>query len=187
MDRVGRSAGWRGPAVVIAVTMLVAGCALPWKDPAPPVAAETAISTPSPSPTMPAAARTTSNAGAIAFVRYWFSVYNHATWTLTSAELTPISDSSCVFCNRAKQTVESLRAGDRRVEGGRLTVANVKLIRGGTSGMRLDCAYDQEASSILDEGGTKLSTEKAKKSAKMLVAVTWTGKQWTMLDVVILS
>jgi len=190
-----RAAGMRTAGVrtagAIGAALLLAGCSLlgGGKEATPSVSAETVTpaATASPSPTMPAAARATSNAGAEAFVSHWFRAYSHATWERTSAELTPISDPTCVFCNNAKKTIEGLKANDRRVEGGLTTISNFKRAQGAAGTMRLDCSYDQAASSILDAAGSKLSTSKATKSGKMLVALKWTGKQWTVLEIVILT
>jgi hypothetical protein len=192
MNRTGRSAAGRGAvaqaAVVAACGMLLAGCSTVGQG-SPSASAETlSPSSAKPSgPAMPAAAKATTNAGAEAFVRHWFATYNHALSNLNADELAPISDQTCVFCNRAKQTIEDLAAKSRTVSGGGTTISNVKLIRGGAGGMRLDCAYDQSASSILDGTGATITSSPAKKSGKMLLAIKWTGSQWTMLDVAVLS
>lgn len=192
MSRVTRSRA-RHAAVVRAVAvavcgLLLTGCSLLGKDSGT-VAAETvtpAPTTPS-GPALPAAAKATTNDGAIAFTKHWFATYNHAIANLNSAEIDTVSDKACVFCQRAKQTIETLKSQSRTVSGGETTITNVKLIRGDKNGMRLDCAYDQKASSILDGTGAKVTSAKAKKSGKMLIAVKWTGTQWTMLDVAVLS
>jgi len=143
--------------------------------------------TPSPSPTLPAAAGKPTRTSAAAFTKHWFAAYNHATWSLTSAELKPLSDPKCVFCNRAMKTVDSLKAANHRVEGGRITFASVRATSGTPEkGMRVETLYDQVAATVLDANGAKVSTSPAAKGAKMLVAVRWTGKQWVVLDVVLL-
>ena len=136
---------------------------------------------------MPAAAEATTNAGAQAFVTFWFSTYNHAQSKLNSEELTAVSDKSCVFCNRAKQLIQDLKGNSRTVSGGEITISNYKLIRGNKDGMRLDVVYDQKAGSVLDGTGAKIASAKAKKSGKMLIALKWTGTRWTMLDVAVMS
>jgi hypothetical protein len=184
----------RRSAVVAVCGLLLVGCSTPAANNTGPDtghAADTiSMSTAPPSgPALPAAAKATTNAGAEAFVNHWFASYNHALANLNSDELTPISDPACVFCQRAKSTIENLKTNHRTVSGGETTIANVKLIRGnsGPAGMRLDCTYDQKASSILDGTGAKITNGAAKKTGHMLVAIKWTGKQWTMLDIAVLD
>lgn len=192
MNRTGRSGARRGAVVraglVATCGVLLAGCSVLGPGPTSASAETLSPSGTRPSgPAIPAAAKATTNAGAEAFVKYWFTTYNHALLNLNADELTPISDQACVFCNRAKQTIEDLTANGRTVSGGETTISNVKLIRGGPDGMRLDCAYDQTASSILDGTGAKITSAPAKKSGKLLVAIKWTGSQWTALDIAVLS
>lgn len=192
MNRIGRSATRWGAVVQAAAVagygVLLAGCSPLGQDQPSASTGTPASSTTSPSgPSMPAAAKATTNTGAQAFVKHWFTTYNHALVNINSDELAPISDKACTFCNRAKDTIEDLKANSRSVSGGETTISNVKRIRGDTNGMRLDCTYDQKASSIMDGTGAKITSAKAKKSGKMLVAIKWTGSQWTMLDVAVLS
>jgi hypothetical protein len=158
----------------------------------PSVAADTptpsASTKPSPSPTVPPNAKAATRDSAVRFVYYWFAAYNHATWELTSAELTPISDPPCVFCNRAKQTIDQLKTDGRRAEGGRVTLTAARAVVGTPEkGLRVNVTYNQAASSILDSSGATLSTKPAVTAGQLAVALKWNGKAWVAQEIVIFS
>jgi hypothetical protein len=195
MTRSGRSVARRRTALLAVggllwTLMLTACSAIPGLDKTPSVSAEAVTPTPtvkpSPSPVLPAGAKKDTNSGGIAFAKHWFAAYNHATWSLTSAELKPISDPACVFCTRAETTVDQLKAAGHTAEGGRVTVTNAKVAVGTPKkGLRVNIVYDQAASTIRDSNGAVVTTKPAVKAGQLAVAAKWTGKQWVVLEVVI--
>jgi Family of unknown function (DUF6318) len=110
---------------VIGVVLLLglAGCGGdPKTDPSPapstPVTSP-ASTTPSP-PAMPDAARANTRAGAIAFVRHYIDVFNHAQLTGSTDELSALSSPRCQDCQAAIQGLDQVYGAGGHIEGGAL-------------------------------------------------------------------
>jgi hypothetical protein len=196
MTRWGRSLARRHASVTTAglLTMVaLSGCsAIQGLNKTPSVSAEAVSPSPTiktaPTPALPAPAKQGTKSGGVAFTYYWFAIYNHATVALTSAELKPISDPTCVFCNRAQTTIDKLKADGHTAEGGKVTITAAKAVVGTPEkGLRINVTYDQAASTVKDSNGVAISTKPAVKAGQLAVAAKWNGKQWVALEVVIFS
>ena len=108
---------WWGAAALLVV---LAGCGGdPKADPSP-TPSETPVSTtPSPpAPTMPAAAAENSKAGAIAFVRYYIELINHAQATGDVEPLAAAESPECRSCASARDVVTRIYTSNGHLEGG---------------------------------------------------------------------
>ncbi len=121
-----------GRAVVLAVALALALGACSADNPAPkPLASSTptasptatASATPSGPPPLPAAARGTSRAAAVAFVRHWIDTLNYSAATLDTRALAAMSSTDCESCQSVIQNLGKLRRS-----GGSMTGFNWRLI-----------------------------------------------------------
>jgi len=106
-----------------ALVLALAGCggdpnADPTTRPSGPVTTP-ASTTPSP-PAMPEAAKADTSAGAIAFVRYYVSVFNHAQATGSTDNLKALSSARCVDCEAAINGLSDIYGAGGQIIGGSL-------------------------------------------------------------------
>jgi hypothetical protein len=107
----------------VALLLALAGCGGdPKPDPSPsastPVTSP-ASTTPAP-PVMPEEAKADTKAGAIAFVRYYISVFNHAQSTGATSELAALSSSDCADCQVAIDGLRGIYSAGGSLVGGDL-------------------------------------------------------------------
>jgi hypothetical protein len=142
----------------------------------------------SPSPAVPALAQQPTRAGAQAFARYFFEVYNYAFWTADPAPLKAISDSQCVYCKSNIDVVESVRAQQARVEGGRIEVTTAVAAPGDpTDRLVVNLLLHQEAGRTLSATGALLEDLPEIRAGRVDVAVRWTGDHWLMRNAHVLK
>jgi hypothetical protein len=112
---------------LLAVTAC-SGDAEPSPPPSPTPTVTTAVPTPSSSPTapvMPEAAREHTEAGAKAFVEYFWEVVDYAGTTLDSSALRKLAADDCVGCQGAVDFVDQMRAGGATFVGATTHVTNL--------------------------------------------------------------
>jgi hypothetical protein len=101
-------------------------------NPAPPPLVSTSTSpTPSPSPataapTLPAEAQGTSKAAAKAFVRHWIDVLNYAAKSGDTRTLCDLSDSRCIACAGAIDSIEEVYSAGGSMGGTGWSVLELK-------------------------------------------------------------
>jgi hypothetical protein len=105
----------------VALSFVVAGCGGdPKVDPSPtpssPVASPVST-TPAP-PVMPAEAKTDTKAGAIAFVKYYIELINHAQATGDVEPLRPVEGSGCESCQKVRRSIAQIYASGGSIKGG---------------------------------------------------------------------
>jgi hypothetical protein len=105
-----------------ALMLLLAGCGGdPKADPPPSTSPTPSVSsTPSP-PALPEAAKANTKAGAIAFVAYFVSVFNHAQMTGETGELSVLSSDNCRDCQAAIRGLNRIYGAGGHIDGGSLT------------------------------------------------------------------
>jgi hypothetical protein len=86
--------------------------------PTPSSPVTTPVSTTPAPPVMPDAAKANTKAGAIAFVRYYVELINHAQATGETDGTTRVEDRSCNSCTRVRRTVEDIYTSGGRIDGG---------------------------------------------------------------------
>lgn len=104
----------------LAALVVLSGCGGDPKATPSPSPSTSAVST-SPSPTapvMPAAAAENTKAGAIAFVRYYIELINHAQATGDVESLRLVESPDCRSCQRASKAVADIYMAGGHLEGG---------------------------------------------------------------------
>lgn len=136
------------------------------------------------SPNTPAGKKT--RAGAEAFTRYFWNIYNYGYATNNSAPLAGISSESCSFCNGAVQEINKAHAEELRQLGGHIDPQAILAAPGKiTSSIVVNCVVNQDASQVLDRTDSVVSTSKALSSVNADVKVEWMGNAWRMRAVTI--
>lgn len=142
------------------LTVLVTGCSQTPKQ-EPKAAAPTRSATPSPTlpplgPTdfpVPAEARQKTEAGVLAFTRYYIELVNHL---LISRDSTPLRDLSrnCEDCNSMVRGLDKAKAAGLTYEGGKMTITWLSnaVLRGDTA----EAAFllEQQAATVRDANGS---------------------------------
>lgn len=115
-----------GRAVALAMALALALGACSADNPAPkPLASSTPTvsptastsATPSGPPPLPAAARGTSKAAAVAFVRHWIDTLNYSAATLDDASLARLNDRACEPCGVFIDRIRQVRRGGGHIDG----------------------------------------------------------------------
>lgn len=78
-----------------------------------------------PVPVLPEAAKTETKAGLEAFTRYWFQLVNYGYETGDTAQLSAITGSGCVVCERVKQVQTEWHESGRWLVGGKISTPAV--------------------------------------------------------------
>lgn len=193
--RGGRGAGRAAAAaaVGVALVLVTAGCESdPPPTPTPTPKATSAspppspsASTPSPSPTdnpIPTAARENSEAGAKAFVEYFFTQFN-ASWTEPRPGLVEaISDPECRFCKKAEDTAGYLEKEGQRYRTDPARLLSSEIFGGAPDGEQFVAVdVEQQRSEILDSSGKAIHTD-PKREESFYVTLRWRADRWTMLE-----
>jgi hypothetical protein len=108
--------------VGVALLLALAGCGGdPKADPSPSQSVTTpASTTPSP-PVMPEAAKANTKAGAVAFVKYYIELINHAQATGDTQPLKDVEDPGCTSCTRARGALDKIYEAGGSISGGALS------------------------------------------------------------------
>jgi hypothetical protein len=109
--------------VVVAVLLMLTGCggdpkAVPSPSPSSP--ATSPVSTTPSAPVMPEEAKADSKAGAIAFVKYYVELINHAQATGDVQALADVESEKCRSCISAQKTLQEIYGVGGHIEGGAL-------------------------------------------------------------------
>ena len=154
---------------LLAAAGLVAGCTSepePGPSTSKPLVTTPAPSSPTPTPTtsspspsatgMPAAAKVKSEAGAIAFVKYFFDQVNLA-WTTPEPDLLrSLSNPDCISCASLTTT-----ASDH---------------------VQVTFVLDQKLSNVVDKNGAVVLTDQPK-VVERRVELEWVNSQWRVWDI----
>lgn len=151
-------------------------------------ASPSASVTPSPTvtesgPAIPAAAREQTEAGAEAFVRFFFDELNTA-WTEPQAGLIEsLSDPTCEFCTNTEATATRLVADRHRYSTKPVEVTAVDQFVGAPTGQQyVAVTLVQRRSDVVDADGAVVRTD-VRKVLDRYVAVVWAGDGWRLLGV----
>lgn len=191
----------RGPWVVLGVVaaVVLGGCtdgADPAPTPTPSVTSASPSATLSPSasasaspsatasgPTIPAAARAQTPAGAEAFVRFFFDQVNLA-WTKPEpGAIAAVSSTDCKFCATTESLASYLGENGQHYTEKPVTVEDVGAISGAPAGQQyLVATLIQNASTVVDAQG-KVTKRDARKRLPRNVALKWINGEWRMFAV----
>jgi hypothetical protein len=137
---------------------------------------------------MPDEAREQTEAGAIAFTRYYLELYNHATANLDSSHLRELSQ-GCETCDNLAQGIEDTAAEGLRYDGGQVRVDWISnaALRGATA--ELAFSITEAPLSIVTSDGMVVPGRQYEESASpncgAIVAWSATKSSWlfSQLDV----
>lgn len=189
-----RAVRWSVVAGMLAAGVL-AGCNSSPDDPvtptpSPSVSSSSASPSASPSPSVtasgpqiPAAAREKTDAGAEAFVKYFFERYNTA-WTAPAPGLIlELSDPACEFCTRAEKTAVTLEGRGDRYDRAPVSVRSVEQFVGAKDPQKfLFVELVQNRANVVSESGEVVHTDK-RAELRSNVVLVWRDKRWFLLGV----
>lgn len=143
----------------------------------------TRSSTPEPPP-LPAAATKPTRAGAAAFLRYFFAVYNYSFASLDSSAIERISADSCKFCQGVRKDVQSARRQGLRFEGAEISVVAAVAAPGeARKGLVVNGSIDQRVGRSVDRSGAVRRQLPAANGVRVDAGVRWTDKGWIVFAV----
>lgn len=182
---------------VLPIVVVLVGLGACSNDSAPPRQTSTVTVTPtvtstspsaSPTPSLPAAAQQPTRAGAEAFARYFFEIYNYAFCNADPAPLQAISAAECVYCKSTLDRVRSMREEQARAEGGLITVTTAVAAPGEPGdGLIVNLVLDQETGRTLSPAGEVVGTTPAVKNGRVDIGVRWESGRWILLDAHVLK
>ena len=178
-------------AVLSAAALLVvlAGCggdpkADPSPTPTPSAPVTSPVSTTPSAPVMPEEANADTKAGAIAFVKYYIELINHAQATGDVVALEAVEDPACKSCQSARSGVASHYQAGGSVDGGEWRVHSASAVQNGAiSGWVVDAnvAYGRQ---IVHFGSGK--PDKVNEAGRMILSIQversndqWQVHEWT--------
>ena len=178
-------------ALLLAATLTLAACSddEPREpEPSPTSTGTTAAPTPSPSaeptePVLPEAAKEPTEAGARAFITYYWDLINYAQVTGDVKALEKASGPNCAGCNAGITGIRERYAGGSRVVGGEHTVEiqSVTLL---TSSSRTTRAFRAEMTArhgeqtVVDSDGSQ--DERGAGQDQFTVYILWVGARWRL-------
>jgi hypothetical protein len=151
----------------------------------PPPTTTSAAPSPSevPTPTLPAAAKA-DKAGAEAFVRYFWDVFNYTYASGDTKLLRSISDKNCKFCQSVADDVDLLTSNGDRTEGSRASLRTVIAPPADPrEGFLVYTVIAQSGGRIITADGSVRSTSPAEPEQRSDVRVQWIDGAWRMIGV----
>nr|WP_255396031.1 DUF6318 family protein [Kineosporia sp. R_H_3] len=137
-----------------------------------------------PSPTLPPGAAKRSDEGALAFLAYFFDVYNYSFEALDEDAVVQLGATECAFCKSARSTVMEIRSKGAHVEGGRVSIENAIVQPGGDPerGIVVNSLLAQEAGRTVGADGIPTSTSTAS-SRRLDALLRWKEGRWVLVGV----
>ena len=137
----------------------------------------------SPSYSVPPEARVQTEAGAVAFVTFYFEQVNKAWMTPDATLLPPLTDPTCTVCEGLQDVASGLVTNGHRYDGPPSSVRDVRVTPGAPTGeMFLDFTMGQNAARTIDGNGNTVKTH-VEKSTPRKAAVRWEGDRWVLVAV----
>jgi Family of unknown function (DUF6318) len=146
---------------------------------------------PSPTPTppvLPEAAKQRTQAGAEAFLKYFFEVYNYSYATLDVGLLQSICLSTSKFCDSVTSNVTNYLSNNQRVVGGKIDVTLVHA--GPISKVQVslvDSLINQAPAQTVAADGSRSQFTKSIKGALVKAALKWVDSAWIATGVEVQS
>lgn len=135
-------------------------------------------------PPLPAAAGAHTREGGAAFVRYWFTLLNHAQGTGDTAPLREAAGPGCRECDQVVQVIDTAYGDGGAMRGGVYVVRNVA-----TNGLfTLDspiyeATVDRSPRATLDRTGVERESLAGLTVANCMVSLDWTSDRWRVVGV----
>jgi hypothetical protein len=139
-------------------------------------------------PPLPAAAAEPTRAGAEAFLRYFFEVYNYSYDSLDSRQMQRISLSGCKYCAAVVRDVRSAVADGLRYRDGLVSVTAVVAAPGDVKkGLIVSSTLVQTGGTVLTTDGQVWETSAPVPLVRVDALVIWSGSAWQMRGVDVLE
>ena len=176
-------------AAATAVLLLLAGCSADGASPRDPASTwsptgkfETPSAAPAPvQPELPAAAKEASEAGARAFIEYYWDLINYAQVTGDVKALKGVSGKTCEGCDKGIAVIENLYASGGTAEGGQyeLTITGIKQIESDDKSLRgIEANYEvrnAEQAIVHGDGSREVMTPATTRYLSYLI---WLDDAW---------
>lgn len=135
-------------------------------------------------PVLPTAAKQPTQAGAAAFVRHFWDLYNYSYRTMDPKPLRDVSKESCKFCSDAAVDIDSAVSQGYTFSGGEVAVLDVVAAPDDPlSGILVNCIIGQQASQVRRGDGQAVKTASGKARQRFDAAVQWHGDRWFVLGI----
>lgn len=124
-----------------------------------------------------------SEAGAIAFVKYYFSQVNRA-WTEPDPDaIRALSNPECLSCASLARTASDLKSQSRRYDRDPVSIEGLAG-QGVVGGGRQQVAFKliQHRSNVVDSTGRVVLTDEAKEVDRR-IELEWVSGQWRVWDI----
>jgi hypothetical protein len=135
-------------------------------------------------PPQPAAAGAHTREGGAAFVRYWFTLLNHAQATGDTSPVQASAGPGCRECERVVEAIDTAYGDGGSMRGGVYVVRNVA-----TNGLfTLDrpiyeATVDRSPRATLDRTGVERDSLAGLTVVNCMVSLIWTGDRWRVAGV----
>lgn len=145
-------------------------------------------STPSPTPTVPwprgvpAGARSHTNAGAIAYARYYIAQINATGRHPKRRVLESLALARCAQCANFAGTTEYLLSQRQHLRGDTFVVERVSVTSSNADSTALAVAARQPPAQVLDRSGQPVRRFKAAKGT-LLLTVVWSRGRWWLASI----
>jgi hypothetical protein len=152
-----------------------------------------ATSSPTPSPTatapvLPDAAKVGTRAGAEAFFRHFWDVYNYSYARLDTAPLRAITEPTCQFCQDSLKDLADAIASRRHFVGGQIQLGVLVAAPIDAGGKTvINSVASQTEGRLLGSDGSTIRTFPVQRNARVDTAVRWENSRWTVVEVSIRS
>lgn len=177
-------------ALLLAATLALAACSEDEPrapEPTPSPSGTTPAPTPSPSakptePVLPEAAKEPTEAGARAFITYYWDLINYAQVTGDVKTLRRTSAANCAGCTAGIDGIRDVYKDGGRVEGGdySVSIAELSELDGPANAFVFEALVTARntAQTIVRRDGTEHRSNPS--SAQLAVAASWTSATWRM-------
>lgn len=132
---------------------------------------------------MPAAAKVKSEAGAIAFAKYYFAQVNRA-WTVPDPELiVPLGEPGCSTCAEFEKTAKNLKSERTKYAADPVTCGSVLAVSGAPKDHQLlHASVAQHKVDVINQSGDVVTTDQAK-DLNLVVELIWKADEWRIWDI----
>lgn len=139
-------------------------------------------------PVLPDAATKPTRAGAEAFMRYFFEVYNHTYRSLDPTLIAGLSLPGCDFCAGVQANASAARDAEQTIEGGSIAVRQVVAAPGKPKdGLIVNALIDQDSLVTKDNTGAVVDRSDAVRGVRVDARVVWSGAAWQVRAVRVLK
>ena len=137
----------------------------------------------SPSYSVPPEAQVQTEAGAVAFVTFYFEQVNKAWMTPDSTLLPPLTESGCKSCDSLQEHAVDLAAKDQHTTTAAVRVASATPRVGAPAGQQfVTIQLDQLGATTIDSSGAVVDADPVQ-SLKREVVLVWEGGRWLLYGI----